>query len=124
MSHPSPAGADLGRQPDPLALAARQRSRRAVQAQVAQAHVHQEGQPGAHFFQNRPGDRSLTGVIVERTGTVFEDVTFKAGSGECKQPGVKYRPIRYFLQYRLRSCLRMHGRESKDARRGIAACHS
>jgi len=37
--------ADLGRQPQPLRLAARQRRRRAVEVEVADADVVEEGQP-------------------------------------------------------------------------------
>jgi hypothetical protein len=50
-------GADLGRQADSLALAAGQRSRRPIEAQVAKPHLLQEAQALADLLQQRPGHR-------------------------------------------------------------------
>jgi hypothetical protein len=44
VQHAHQTGADLGRQPDPLRLAAGQGSGRPIQRQVVQADVHQEPQ--------------------------------------------------------------------------------
>ena len=52
---------DLGRQPDPLRLAARQRRRRAVHRQVADAHVVEEAQPLVDLAQDQPSDRAGPG---------------------------------------------------------------
>ena len=50
---------DLRGQPDALALAARKRTRRARQRQVAQPHVHQEAQPLADLLDNFLRDTPL-----------------------------------------------------------------
>ena len=57
VQHAGQAAADLRGQPDTLRLAARQGVRGAVQAQVIQAHVHQEFQAGADGPQDRGGHR-------------------------------------------------------------------
>ena len=51
--------ADLGRQPDPLRLAAGQRARRAGQREVADADVVEEGEPFGDLAHDQPGDRPL-----------------------------------------------------------------
>ncbi len=56
VQHPDQPRADLGGQPDPLGLAARQRGRRAVQGQVVQPHVEQEAHPGVDFLHDPLGD--------------------------------------------------------------------
>ncbi len=50
---------DLGRQPDPLRLAAREADARAVERQVVQAHVHEEPEPGDDLLEHLAGDRPL-----------------------------------------------------------------
>ncbi len=52
VQHPDQTGADLGGQPDPLRLAARQGGRGPVQGQVVQAHVEQEPQPGVDLLEH------------------------------------------------------------------------
>ena len=53
------AGADLGREPDPLRLAARERRRRALQRQVADPDRVEEPQPLADLAHDEAGDRAL-----------------------------------------------------------------
>ena len=53
------AGADLGREPDPLRLAARQRRRGALQRQVADPDRVQEAQPLGDLADDQPRDRAL-----------------------------------------------------------------
>ena len=53
------AGADLGREPDPLRLAARERGRRALQRQVADPDRVEEAQPLADLAHDQAGDRAL-----------------------------------------------------------------
>ena len=53
------AGADLGRQPDPLRLAARQRAGRAGHREVADADVVEEGEPLGDLAHDQAGDRAL-----------------------------------------------------------------
>ena len=53
------AGADLGGQPDALRLAAGQRARGAVEAEVVQAHVEEEAEPGVDLAQHAVGDGVL-----------------------------------------------------------------
>ena len=50
---------DLGGQPDPLCLAARQRCRRALERQVADAHVVEEAQPLVDLAQDHARDLAL-----------------------------------------------------------------
>ena len=52
VQHPHEGGADLGSQPDALALAAGQGAGGPGQGQIAQAHVRQKLQPGADFLHN------------------------------------------------------------------------
>ena len=56
IQHVDQLRADLRRQPDPLPLAARQRSRRPVQRQVVQPHVQHEIHPVRQLLQDVPGD--------------------------------------------------------------------
>ena len=51
--------ADLRREPEPLRLAARERLRRAVELEVADADVVEERQPLAHLLQDPPADQLL-----------------------------------------------------------------
>ena len=51
--------ADLGRQPDPLGLAAREADARPVQRQVVQPDVHQEPEPRHDLLEHLAGDRPL-----------------------------------------------------------------
>ena len=53
------AGADLGREPDPLRLAAGERARRAGQREVADADVVEEGEPLGDLAHDQAGDRPL-----------------------------------------------------------------
>ena len=53
------ARADLGREPDPLRLAARERPRRPGQVQVADADVVEEGEPLVDLPHEQPRDRLL-----------------------------------------------------------------
>ncbi len=56
---PDEAGADLRRQADPLRLPARERSRRAPQREVADAHVLQEGEALGDLAHDEARDRAL-----------------------------------------------------------------
>ena len=68
--------ADLGRQPDPLGLAARQRHARPVEGQVVEPDVDEEAEPGDDLLEQLVGDRPLAlaqaggqpGRPVERVG--------------------------------------------------------
>ena len=53
------ARADLGREPDPLRLAAGERARRAGQREVADADVLEEGEPFGDLAHDQPRDRPL-----------------------------------------------------------------
>jgi hypothetical protein len=53
------ARADLGGEPDPLRLAARERGRGALEREVAHAHVVEEAQPLVDLAQHEPGDLTL-----------------------------------------------------------------
>ena len=53
------AGADLGREPDALGLAAGERARRAVEAEVVQADVEEEPEPGVDLLDDPLGDLPL-----------------------------------------------------------------
>ena len=57
IQHPGQPRPDLGGQPDPLRLPARQRGRGPVQGQVVQADVEQEAEPGADLGED--GRRDL-----------------------------------------------------------------
>ena len=59
VEHAHQARADLRRQPDPLRLAARERRRRAVERQVADADVVEEAQPLLDLAQDQPRDLAL-----------------------------------------------------------------
>ena len=56
VEHADEPGADLGREPDPLGLAAGQRARRAAQGEVVEPDVAQEAQPVTDFLEDRAGD--------------------------------------------------------------------
>ena len=56
VEHPDQRGPDLGCQPDPLRLAARERGRRAVHRQIADADVLQELQALGDLAQDQPRD--------------------------------------------------------------------
>ena len=60
VQHAHQAGADLGGQPDALRLAAGQGGGRALQVQVLQADVQQEGQPGLDLLEHLVGDLGFT----------------------------------------------------------------
>ena len=59
IQHPHQRGADLGGQPDALALAAGQGACLTGQGQVLQTHRPQEAQPGADFLEDLVGDHAL-----------------------------------------------------------------
>ena len=59
IQHPHQAAANLGSQPDPLALAAGEGPGAAGQRQIAETHGLQKAQPGANFLQNAVGDQHL-----------------------------------------------------------------
>ena len=59
VEHADQRRADLRGQPDPLRLAARQRRRRPLHRQVADADVVQEAQPLVDLAQDQPGDLPL-----------------------------------------------------------------
>ena len=56
---PDQAGADLGREPDPLRLAAGERARRAIEREVADADVLEEGEPFGDLAHDQARDRLL-----------------------------------------------------------------
>ena len=60
-------GADLAREPDALALAARERGRRAVERQVVEPDVEQEAQPRADLLEQLRRDLGLRAVERERS---------------------------------------------------------
>ena len=66
VEHADQRRADLGGQPDPLRLAARQRRRRAVHRQVAEPDVVQEAQPLVDLAQDQPRDRAVLLGELER----------------------------------------------------------
>ena len=59
VEHADKAGADLRGEPDPLRLAAGQGRARPVQAQVVEAHVEQEAEPGVDLLEDEPRDRHV-----------------------------------------------------------------
>ncbi len=65
VEHADQAGPDLGREPDALRLAARQRRCRAVEGQVVQADVDEEAEPGVDLLQHPLADDLLARVEVE-----------------------------------------------------------
>ena len=60
--------ADLGGQPDALALATGEAGRGAVEAEVVEADVAEESEPFADLLERPAGDLHLTGAEVERLG--------------------------------------------------------
>ena len=65
VEHPDEAGADLGRQPNALRLAAGERVRRAIQGEVLQTHGLQESQTRPHFLQHLNRNGGLTRAELE-----------------------------------------------------------
>ena len=61
IEHAGEAGADLGGEPDALALATRQRARGARQRKVVEADIDQEAQPLADFLEDGGGDLAVLG---------------------------------------------------------------
>ena len=59
VQHPHEGGADLGGQPNPLALAAGQGARLAAEGQIGQPHALQEGQAGADLLEDLLGNLGL-----------------------------------------------------------------
>jgi hypothetical protein len=59
VEHPDEAGTDLGREPDPLGLAAGQRPRRPVEGEVLEPDVQQEPQPGADLLEHPGADQRV-----------------------------------------------------------------
>ena len=66
IEHAGEARADLRGEPDALALAARQRARRARQRQIVEADVAQEGEPVDDLLQDAVGDLVALGVELRR----------------------------------------------------------
>ena len=64
VQHAHQAGADLGRQPDALRLAAARACRRRGRGQIVQADVDQEAQAAPDLLQDLAGDREV--AIAER----------------------------------------------------------
>ena len=65
VEHADQARADLGGEPDPLRLTARQRPGRAGQVEVADPHVVEEGEPLGDLSHQKPRDRPLGVVHLE-----------------------------------------------------------
>ena len=63
VEHAGEPRADLRGEPDALALAARQRARRARQGEIVEPHVDQELQPLADLLQDAGGDLVLLGLL-------------------------------------------------------------
>ena len=68
VQHADQARAELGRQADPLRLAAGERVRRAVERQVAQPDVDEEAQAGADLVQDSPAMRVWRAAAGPRPG--------------------------------------------------------
>ena len=66
VEHAHQARAHLRREPDALALAARERGAAAIERQVVEAHLRQEGQPVADLLEHAVGDRALRPAQLER----------------------------------------------------------
>src|SRR5439155_26524320 len=69
VEHADEAAADLGREANPLGLAAREGIRGAPEGEVLEPHVPQEPEPVVHLLQDRPGDRRVeagTAVAAKR----------------------------------------------------------
>ncbi|MNI22351.1 hypothetical protein D3C73_759050 [compost metagenome] len=56
IQHAHQAGANLGRQPDPLRLTAGERAGRTAKRQIIQSHVDQEAQTAADFLEDQVGN--------------------------------------------------------------------
>ena len=65
VEHPDQPRADLGCQPDALGLATRQGRRRALEGEVVEADVAEEGESGVDLLQHSFGDHGLAVVEVE-----------------------------------------------------------
>ena len=72
---------DLGRQPDPLGLAAGQGDRRPVEGQVVEPDVDEEAEPGADLLEDLVGDRPLAlgeassaGAATQSSASVIDSV--------------------------------------------------
>ena len=65
VEHAGQLGADLGREPDALRLAARQRGGRALEREVAQPDVLEEPEARAQLLQDRRRDRGLTAGVAQ-----------------------------------------------------------
>src|SRR6202020_433376 len=66
IKHAGEARTDLRSEPYPLALAARQRARRARQRQIVEPDVAQEGEPVDDLLQDSLGDLVALGVELRR----------------------------------------------------------
>ena len=64
------AGADLGRQPDALGLAAAQRARRPVEGEVVETDVEQEVEPLEDLLEHPLADLALAGAELDRAEVV------------------------------------------------------
>jgi hypothetical protein len=72
VQHPHEPRPDLGGQPDPLGLPARQGRRGPVQRQVVQADVHEEPQPSPDLLEEPLGDEAL--AVGQLPGKLAEEV--------------------------------------------------
>ncbi len=72
VEHAGQARADLGGEPDALALAARQRAGRAAERQVVQPDIHKETKAFADFLEDRAGDLVL--LCGQAVGDGFDPV--------------------------------------------------
>ena len=66
VEHARQAAAHLGRQPDPLELAAGEAAGRPRHVEVVEAHVHEERHTGIEFAEQVAGDSPIG--VVERDG--------------------------------------------------------
>ena len=104
VEHADQPRADLAGQPDPLRLAARERRRRAVEAQVVEADVGQEAEPAPDLLEQLLGDRprerverlgrsssarSAAGLPPgrRRTGRPCRSAARPARPASCRRPG-------------------------------------
>ena len=60
VQHADQSRADLGRQTNPLRLAAGERRRRPAESQIIESDIAQEPEPLPDLFENLPGDCLLT----------------------------------------------------------------
>jgi hypothetical protein len=91
IEHAGEARADLRGEPDALALAARQRARRARQREIFEADIDQEAQPLADFLEDALGDLVL--LVVELFGQRLEPLARAADRqlgdlGRCACPAI------------------------------------